>query len=308
MYNKDRYELYNKGILNKQPDHKLCYDILDGTRFMVNEADKSYVYKFESRGRGFLEIYHCMKGRLEYTRNDGKCICIEAGDMMLMYSESKRTITVPEGEGYYGLSVEINVEKAKKAIQDITGAVFGYAIDIKELAERLCKTDCIVMRSHEVSGYIFYDLYNIKEAAIEGYCRLKTLEMMLFLDSYSGSDTVTEKMYFYKDQVEIVQKAKKYLVDNIEHHITLEELSKKFYISQTALKSIFKNIYGAPVDSYMREYRMNTAEYLLKTTELSISEIAAKVGYESPSRFSAVYKKYKKQSPSGVRKVTVSIN
>ena len=58
----------------------------------------------------------------------------------------------------------------------------------------------------------------------------------------------------------------------------------------------------------MREYRMNTAEYLLKTTELSVSEIAAKVGYESPSRFSAVYKKYKNQSPSGVRKIAVSIS
>ena len=53
---------------------------------------------------------------------------------------------------------------------------------------------------------------------------------------------------------------------------------------------------------------MNTAEYLLKTTELSVSEIAAKVGYESPSRFSAVYKKYKNQSPSGVRKIAVSIS
>ncbi len=306
----ERYELYtyNKDVFNRQLEHKLCYNVLPGTEIIVNEAEKNHSYKFKSKGRGYFEIYHCMKGRLEYTRNDGKCVCIESGDIMLMYSDYKRNVSVPEGDGYYGISVEIEIGTAEKAVYDVTSSIFGYPISVKQLAERLCQTECMVIRSHEASGYIFYDLYNVREAAVEGYCRLKVLELLLFLDGYSGNEFVSDKMYFYKDQVEIVRKAKKYLIDNLDRHITLEELAKKFYISQTALKSIFKNIYGAPVDSYMREYRMNTAEYLLKTTELSVSEIAAKVGYESPSRFSAVYKKYKNQSPSGVRKIAVSIS
>ncbi|MCI5970603.1 MAG: helix-turn-helix domain-containing protein [Oscillospiraceae bacterium] len=49
------------------------------------------------------------------------------------------------------------------------------------------------------------------------------------------------------------------------------------------------------------ETRLNYAEYLMRSTSLSLSEIAAQVGYSNLNNFSQIYIKYKKITPSKFR-------
>ena len=87
---------------------------------------------------------------------------------------------------------------------------------------------------------------------------------------------------------------------------TLEELAERFDIALTPLKNCFKSVYGSPIFTYMRLYRMNYAAALLKSSKnLKVAEIAGAVGYDSPSKFAAAFKQTMGKTPLEYRKSLV---
>ena len=61
-------------------------------------------------------------------------------------------------------------------------------------------------------------------------------------------------------------------------------------MNTTTLKSVFKAVYGMPIASYMKEYRMKLASNMLLQKDNFISEIAAAVGYKSQSKFTSAFR------------------
>ena len=88
-------------------------------------------------------------------------------------------------------------------------------------------------------------------------------------------------------------------------HFTIEELARKFDISISALKQCFKGVYGTPIYTYMRNYRMDLAAALLVQTDEPITVIAGKVGYTNTSKFSEAFKKVKGKTPLEFRKIKI---
>ena len=84
---------------------------------------------------------------------------------------------------------------------------------------------------------------------------------------------------------------------------TLEELSERFDIALTPLKNCFKAVYGTPIFTYMRTYRMNYAAALLKSDKnMKVAEIAGIVGYDSPSKFASAFHQVMGKTPLEYRK------
>jgi AraC-like DNA-binding protein len=79
------------------------------------------------------------------------------------------------------------------------------------------------------------------------------------------------------------------MVEHIAEHYTIGELAERFEISPTAMKNCFKGIYGVPIYAYFRTYRLQIAERLLREGELSVAEIAAKIGYTNPNKFTSAF-------------------
>ena len=57
-----------------------------------------------------------------------------------------------------------------------------------------------------------------------------------------------------------------------------------------------------PIATYMKQYRMNQAIAYLKETDDSMAEIAAAVGYENQSKFTAAFKNVVGVLPTTYRK------
>ena len=72
--------------------------------------------------------------------------------------------------------------------------------------------------------------------------------------------------------------------------ITIEELSKKYLMNATTIKEVFKEIYGDSLAAHMKEHRLEKAAEMLVRSDESITNIAAAVGYDSSSRFSAAFR------------------
>ena len=92
------------------------------------------------------------------------------------------------------------------------------------------------------------------------------------------------------DQAELVREIHEYLLSHLDEKITIEELSRKYHMNATTLKTVFKSVYGDSLAAHIKEHRMEQAAELLTDTGLSIAEIAARVGYDSQSKFTAAFK------------------
>ncbi|MEY2923683.1 MAG: hypothetical protein RLZZ337_223 [Bacteroidota bacterium] len=94
-----------------------------------------------------------------------------------------------------------------------------------------------------------------------------------------------------KDNVIKVREAKKQLISNLQKSPTIKELAKAVGLNEYNLKTGFKEIYGKPVHSYLKDYKMVKAKELIQTREQQVNEIADLLGYSNVSHFIDAFKK-----------------
>ncbi|SKC39782.1 response regulator transcription factor [Maledivibacter halophilus] len=82
-----------------------------------------------------------------------------------------------------------------------------------------------------------------------------------------------------------------YINQNYSSEIELNKCAKEFHTSSNHISRMFKRHLGKNFIAYLNELRIKKAEKLLKDTELSIKEIAHKIGYNNLNYF---YKNFKK--------------
>ncbi len=105
----------------------------------------------------------------------------------------------------------------------------------------------------------------------------------------------------FDNQIGVVTEIRAYILEDLSRKVTVDDLSRRFHINPTTLKSEFKKVFGMPVASYLRNARMKYAMELLRTTNLTLAEIASKVGYTSQARFSESFSAAKGISPREYR-------
>lgn len=93
------------------------------------------------------------------------------------------------------------------------------------------------------------------------------------------------------------------ITSNLQVRVTIEELSKQYDMPATSMKKYFREIYGDSIYSYQKRYRMNVAANLLmEDSKVEIQEIALKMGYENPGKFSSAFKSVMGVTPAKYRK------
>ncbi len=98
---------------------------------------------------------------------------------------------------------------------------------------------------------------------------------------------------------EFLEKVIEKITLNIEEtDFNSDELAQALGISQRQLYRKLKGITGNTVHEFITKVRMNQAEELLRNSDLSISQIAYKVGFSEPSNFSRTFSKHFGCSPS----------
>ena len=93
----------------------------------------------------------------------------------------------------------------------------------------------------------------------------------------------------------------KRLTSDLRSRLTIEELSKEYLINTSTLKATFKGVYGQPIATYMKEYRIRQAAVLLRQTQGTVADIANQVGYENQSKFATAFREIMKESPKEYR-------
>ncbi|MEW9123411.1 MAG: AraC family transcriptional regulator [Thermotaleaceae bacterium] len=246
-----------------------------------------------------VEINHCKEGRAECKMNDGCFQYIGEGDLFMNtlnnYSDS---IELPLGY-YHGIMILIDIDRAAPIISELFPNI---PMSIQVLSERFFDQDqCFLIQEKTEIQHIFSGMYTIPASARLLYYRLKIQELLLYLYFFLPSKEKQKKTY-PQQQVEIIKQIQKRITSEPEHRFTIEGLAREYCISPTALKSNFKGVYGVPIATYMKKYRIQQATILLQQTQLSMADIAAKIGYESQSKFGAAFKEIMKITPLEYRR------
>ena len=99
-----------------------------------------------------------------------------------------------------------------------------------------------------------------------------------------------------------LRKIVKYVEDNYKDKITLRDLADEIGLSRSECSRLFKKNFGEGVFKYIINYRINEAVELIFNTDLNITEIPYKVGFNSQSYFIKVFKEIKGITPLKMRK------
>ncbi len=100
----------------------------------------------------------------------------------------------------------------------------------------------------------------------------------------------------------LINKTLAYIEQHIDRPISLDEVAKNAGRSRSSISHSFKKILGKSFSKVVIDAKLSKAEeYFKNTPNLSIEEVAFKLGYKDPLYFSRLYKKNRGISPSQYR-------
>ncbi len=100
---------------------------------------------------------------------------------------------------------------------------------------------------------------------------------------------------------ESIKVAIDYIENNLTNDITINDISKKCYISPYYFQKGFAMLCGYSVSEYIRNRRLSLAGLELLNTDNKIIDIALKYGYDSPDSFTKAFKRFHGTTPINIR-------
>lgn len=109
-------------------------------------------------------------------------------------------------------------------------------------------------------------------------------------------------LHMYEGNSEIIRNVLRYIEDHYKEDVTLNDVAGAVHINSSYLSSLFKNEMGIAFTYYLTELRIKKSLQLLVDTNLSLTEIALSVGFNSQSYFIKVFKDNIGMTPREYRK------
>lgn len=152
----------------------------------------------------------------------------------------------------------------------------------------------------------------LNEALFKDYCyteKIKTNIYTILLKiirqcrfEKRGSESLfTESASEYDYKGINLREVFQYIESNLDHAITLKEISSIAHVTSSYLCLIFKEKYGVTPMYYINSLRLKKAKELLMFSEMNISQIANAVGFQTIHYFSRYFKDKENITPSEYR-------
>jgi AraC-like DNA-binding protein len=139
------------------------------------------------------------------------------------------------------------------------------------------------------------------------FLRSKTMELLcLILTGYSNSDRKKTGAVLSAKEYARVERAKKFIEHSISDRPNIEELAYAVDLTRHKLQLGFKQLYGDTVAHIREKLRLEHALNLIRTTDMSMIQIALDTGYEHQASFTRAFKAAYGVSPIEVRRLSLS--
>ncbi len=247
-------------------------------------------------------------GRLELPAEEEACtfLLISEGSCTLQMGESR--LLVNPGSALLLGAGDAVLTAAGSAVPELVGCRFPLSA-LHELRSTTQRDFARLFVQGEVT--VLY-------GSVQWTSRLRTLlEMMrtampeqdypgglylLLVLHYVEQEFLAESSAVARPHNETIEQVCADLAANYRQKFSLTEVAARFYLSPYYLSRLFRRVTGQSIVDYLNNRRIEAAQKLLETTELSISAIAEQTGFASAAHFRRVFREVMGISPLQYRK------
>jgi len=121
---------------------------------------------------------------------------------------------------------------------------------------------------------------------------LMTEFFVLLLRRYANTEHNNAIQITSLQNYESILPALVYINDNFSSKISVDVLANLCRFSKCYFCRLFKQVTGQTVVGYINQYRLNLADHLMQTQNLTTSDIAKRCGFDDINYFYRMYKRY----------------
>lgn len=125
---------------------------------------------------------------------------------------------------------------------------------------------------------------------------LMHLQFWQLNEQATGRSTLTDNKINARD-IATLHAIKEFIEKNFLDHATVLTLSRRFGINEFKLKYGFKKVFNTSPIKYLLDRRMSHAAMLLRSSEVSVSDVARTTGYSLPNNFTIAFRKHFGMTP-----------
>ncbi|WP_438431227.1 AraC family transcriptional regulator [Gorillibacterium sp. sgz500922] len=229
------------------------------------------------------EIYYLLSGERYYFIKD-RTYHLHKGDLVLIPTHVLHKTSSARKDGHERVLVNFRWEALAGLLPEYEDRIQAMFAEFPHL--RLAAKEQTVIR--RILDSMLYEL-EAGKAGAERYARLLLAELLLVLLRLTEGRHA-EVAEFPNSLHHKVSEVAQYIGIHFGEPITLNGLSDQFHISPFYLSRIFHQVTGLPVVSYINHVRVEEARVLLASTDLSVTEVALRTGYQSVTHFGRVFK------------------
>lgn len=195
--------------------------------------------------------------------------CLSEEDLCILSEKTAYTATADSRNPWTKMVIHLKGTAAVSFVQ-----AFG-------LDKKICYKGCGQLQN------IFEELFETirSELAIElimEKCSMLLMKLLTGLCSDRMQDrTVSDE----------VQTVKRFIENNYQRDLNMDDIAASVFRSNDYVQKQFKQVYGMTPYSYYMELKLECAKNLLLQTNLSVGQIAEKLGYKSDRYFSARFRR-----------------
>ncbi len=242
-------------------------------------------YSYGPAVRQHYLIHYCLSGKGEYHVHN-KIYHIKAGDAFLITPQNVTFYRADMDDPWTYAWVGFDGQKAKLYLERCRLNEQNLVVHCEYIDE---------IRETMISMLAHYKLSYSNEMFIQG-------EFFHFLSYFMKSANLTYKEDTHQSDNSYIQKALEYIQNNYQNVITVQEIADYLSLNRSYLTTLFKQHLHLSAQEFIKRYRMNQAEELLVTTDLTINQISFSCGYGNQLSFSKAFKQYHQISPKEYRK------
>ena len=275
------------------------YPELEENKFHISVADSRPVPR---HGHDFLEFSFITRGQMTH-QIDGQHEILSAGDYFLVdygtehaYSQVGQETLEVVNLLFYPEFLERTLSGSRR-FEDV---VNSYLLRFRYETLRSSATG---KAFHDSDGRIrsivesLITEYDSKAPGYIAYSRCLLVELLILTMRKIGSD----------DDRQILSEPVKKIMGHIRAHyaedIHLGELAQQYHYALSSLSKKFSEEVGMSFSRYLQRIRVEQSCRLLESTDLRISEIAPKVGYDNVKFFNQIFKNTLGISPRQFRQM-----
>jgi AraC-like DNA-binding protein len=268
----------------------LCLRIMvtSSYTYIKNHCHSSYELHIIPQGKGVLTV-----GKDIYHINPGSLYMTGPGIYHIQKSDEKEPM----------IEYCINFEFDGKTVKNQSDKN-GTDKEIQDIVDTLRRTKFWFGEDEFENARLFEKAFEELENCLIGYYLSASNHILQIIlntaKSFSG-----RKRSDYEPPRKIPDDRRRYIIDlyfeKYDKKLSPEDLAEKIGVCTRQIGRVMKKYYSSTFKLKLTETRLENACNMLLNTNLSVEEIAEKVGYSSSSYFCRVFKEYYNCTPSQYR-------